>query len=129
MTICKQCGNYFTSKSKKYAGDAHVCSDKCAKQRIKDILNIDNNLNNPHMWDNLLLNKIHKFYICEYCHSKIMNLYIPCFNLDNSIYYCSNKCQNAHWLNGYSTIYWRNGKDPPPNLKKTPSFYTSLNEA
>tara|TARA_Y100000768_G_C23798758_1_gene596097 strand:- start:407 stop:796 length:390 start_codon:yes stop_codon:yes gene_type:complete len=127
MAKCKQCNRYISHNYIIYSADVRVCSNFCAINRLKDILSIDKNLEKPNLWSTLLSYK-KKLYICEYCHTKITNIYTEPYNLDNSIYYCNYECKQKHWHNGYSDIYWRNGKVQPTKFRQTPSIIDSLNE-
>ena len=127
LPVCKQCGNHISHDCIIYSGDIRVCSNHCAKNRLKDILSIDAKLENPHLWSTLLIYK-KNIYFCEYCHVKITDIYTDFYKLDNSIYYCTPECKQKHWDNGYSDIYWRNGKVQPTKFRQTPSIINSLNE-
>jgi hypothetical protein len=127
MAKCKQCDRHISHNYIIYSADVRVCSNFCAMNRLKDILSIDKKLEKPNLWSNLLSYK-KKLYICEYCHIKITDIYTDFCNLGNSIYYCSNECKQKHWDNGYSDIYWRNGKVQPTKFRQTPSIMNSLNE-
>lgn len=127
MIKCKQCDNYISNSSYIYSADLRVCSNFCAINRLNDILSIDKKLEKPNLWSNLLSYK-KNLYICEYCHTKITDIYTDFYKLDNSICYCSNECKQKHWDNGYSDIYWRNGKVQPTKFRQTPSIMNSLNE-
>lgn len=122
MKKCSFCQNNIITNSEVpnyYAADAQVCSIACQKLRIHCVESIDLEYNNPSLWDSNIKKYAQvstyvpsKKILCGNCSNTIDNDNIFCkwCCSNNTIHYCSSKCQIDHWIKGHSDVCWRHGQ-------------------